>query len=371
MLDRRWLGAYAAVFAAAGVAFIAAPGSVLALVSAVTGAAPPGGGEASLWLGLTGSLMAVLTLLAWELSRAPGQPAVWRALLLSKGVSAALFVVFASKGGAGFLAAALVDGAILLHLAFLREAHEPLEAWAPAGGGIGHEAFFLVLRDAASGAAFWLRHEAGAAGGRCQWAVTDRGGVRQGEWPEPPFAGFGRRGSRAAGPGGSWDLTWDDGSVPPYALVPRWLWRLGLAGTMYVTSAPAARVSGSVSLDGRRWELSGAPGCVGHVWGRRRAARWRWAHAYWPERGVAVEALTAQGRLGRWRTPPLTATVLWRGGRPALKRSWDEGTWTLRLEPPLTCELAAGGLVVRHCTAGWVELGGLSGPAAVEEAEEP
>lgn len=80
MRHRRWLGVYAGVFAAAGAVFVALPGVVTALLSV------PGAGR-SLWLGLTGSLMAVLTLLAWELSRDPAQAPVWRALLLSKAVS--------------------------------------------------------------------------------------------------------------------------------------------------------------------------------------------------------------------------------------------------------------------------------------------
>lgn len=387
MLDRRWLGAYAAVFAAAGAAFVALPGVVTGVLSV------PGAG-ASLWLGLAGSLMAVLTLLAWELSRDPAQAAVWRALLLSKGVSSALFIGFAAKGGAGYLAAALVDGAILLHLAFLREAHEPLDAWTPrlpSWTAVRHEAFFLVIRDAVSGAAFWLRHEADRSCGRCQWAVTDKEGVHQGSWEEKPFAGFARGGSKASGPGGVWVLSWDEGPVAPYALVPRWLWRLGLAGTMYVTSAPAARFSGVVELGGRRWKLERAPGCVGHLWGRRHGARWRWAHAFWPERGVMAETLAAQGRWGPWLTPVVRTAALWRDGGLTTASALggasaaDGGAWTFRAgglggicrgEPWLTCELThedrGRRVVVRHCTAGSLRVDGVpeEGPAAVEEAEE-
>lgn len=395
MFHRRWLSLYSAVFAAAGAAFVAAPGTVTELLGVLTRSAPPGGGDASLWLGLTGSLMAVLALLSWELSREPGQAAPWRALLLSKGVSSALFVAFAARGGgAGYLAAALVDGAILIHLALLREAHEPLAAWEPrlpASPALRHEAFFLVFRDAASGASFWLRHEADPAGGRVQWAVTDRHDVRQGAWETAPFAGFSRQGSRASGPGGAWDLRWSDGPVAPYALVPRWLWRLGLAGTMYVTSAPAARFTGAVELGGRRWALDGAPGCVGHLWGRRHGARWQWAHAFWPERGVMAEALTAQGRLGGWLTPFVRTAALWKDGRLTVASSvggpqaFDGGTWTFRAgalagvcrtEPRLTCELPHSDrgrrVVVRHCTAGALRVDGVpeEGPAAVEQAEE-
>lgn len=407
MLHRRWLGLYAAVFAAAGAAFLLAPGPVTGLLAALTGAPAPGRGGLSLWLGLTGSLMAVLTLLAWELSRDPGQAPVWRALLLSKGVSSLLFVDFAVQGGgAGYLAAALVDSAILLHLAFLREALEPLDAWAPrlpSFAALRHEAWFLVFRDPASGDAFWLRYESerGAAGvsGRCQWALTQHGaGVHQGAWetgasrPEGALfnadgARLARREARASGPGASWDLTWDEGPVPPVALVPRWLWRLGAAATMYASAAPAARFSGTVTLGERTWTLSGAPGCVGHLWGRRHGARWLWAHAFWPERGVMVETLAAQGRLGRRLTPVVRTAALWRDGSLSVASALggpaaqDGGAWTFRAgrisgtcrsEPWLTCSLAHEGVLVRHCTAGSLKVEGVpeEGPAAVESARE-
>ncbi|MBI2363294.1 MAG: hypothetical protein HYV15_07945 [Elusimicrobia bacterium] len=407
MLDRRWLGLYAAVFAAAGAAFLLAPGPVTGLLAALTGAPAPGRGGLSLWLGLTGSLMAVLTLLAWELSRDPGQGALWRALLLSKAVSSLLFVDFAVQGGgAGYLAAALVDSAILVHLAFLREAHEPLDAWSPrlpSWAALRHEAWFLIFRDPASGDAFWLRYEsgrgAGGVSGRCQWALTRHGvGVQQGaretgaSKPEGTLfraegARLARREAEFSGPGASWKLSWDEGPVPSIPLVPRWLWRLGAAGTMYVSAAPAALFSGTVTLGERTWTLAGAPGCVGHLWGRRHGARWLWAHAYWPERGVMVETLAAQGRLGRWLTPVVKTAALWRDGRLSRAAAFggvpsqDGGAWTFRAggvsgtcrsEPRLTCELAHEGVLVRHCTAGSMKVEGVAeaGPAAVESAEE-
>lgn len=354
--------------------------------------------------------MAVLTLLAWELAQDPGQAAIWRALLLSKGASSTLFVVFAfGGGGAGFLAAALIDAVILLHLALLREAHEPLDAWSPrlpSCDALRHEAWFLIFRDPASGDAFWLRYESerdqSTVSGRCQWALTQPAGVRQGAWETGApkagtvlFAGDGARLARgeaeASAPGISWKLSFDDGPVPPYALVPRWLWRLGAAGTMYAAAAPAASFSGVVTVAGRRWELDTAPGCVGHLWGRRHGARWQWAHAFWPERGVMVELLAAQGRLGRWRTPVVRTAALWQGGRLRLTTAVgatlpeQAAAWTFRAggvagtcrsEPGLTCELAHGErgrrVLVRHCTAGFLKVDGVpeEGPAAVEWAEE-
>ena len=54
---------------------------------------------------------------------------------------------------------------------------------------------------------------------------------------------------------------------------------------------PAVAVSGRI---GER-RLDRAPGHLGHVWGRRHADRWRWAHASLPD-GRWIDLLTAKAR---------------------------------------------------------------------------
>lgn len=81
--------------------------------------------------------------------------------------------------------------------------------------------------------------------------------------------------------------------VPPRALRP-------VASTEYEL-APAVAVSGE--LGGRR--LDRVPGHLGHVWGRRHADRWLWAHGSLPD-GRWADLLTAKVRglpeLSFWAT---------------------------------------------------------------------
>ena len=81
--------------------------------------------------------------------------------------------------------------------------------------------------------------------------------------------------------------------VPPRPLRP-------FASTQYEL-VPAVAVSGE--LGGRR--LDRAPGHLGHVWGRRHADRWLWAHASLPD-GRWADLLSAKvpglPRLSFWAT---------------------------------------------------------------------
>lgn len=383
-MSSRWLSFYAFLFAAVGLCFLVLPNATLACLAWSVRARIPLAGQPSLWLGLAGSLMAVLTLAAWELARDPAQGAVWRLLIASKAVSAFLFLDFAHLGGGRpYLAAACVDGAIFLHLWLLKWKLEPLETWTPRGAR--HEAWFLTFRDPASGAAFWLRRSREGRVPCCWWAVTD---LRTGTWQRGRWDGAGRfaHGLFAArGPEARWELSWDDGPVPPYALVPRWLWGLGMA---YVTAAPAASFSGWLEAGGKRWEVKDAPGCVGHLWGGRRGARWRWAHAWLPEVKTMVEVLVARGPFG----PTLRSAALWRGGRlstglrlggPGPQGDVTPPGWSFSVplggaalegvchaEPGLVMEVAYGAgkerVDCRHSTAGSLAASWRQGPGAPE-----
>jgi hypothetical protein len=84
----------------------------------------------------------------------------------------------------------------------------------------------------------------------------------------------------------------------PYRAPPRLL--RPFASTQ-LELVPAVAVSGE--LGGRR--LDRAPGHLGHVWGRRHADRWTWAHASLPD-GRWADVLTAKARglpqLSFWAT---------------------------------------------------------------------
>ena len=318
-MTRRLLAFYGWLFALAGAAFVLAEPLVLAALSwgarLIPGARPLPAQGPSLWLGLTGSLMAVLSFLAFSLSRDPDQPSVWQALLLSKGVSAGLFCVFAARSGnPAFLAAAAVDAAILVHLRLLRPA--------------GYEVWFLKLNDPRTGSALWLRETQslrGAARVSSRWYVWfDAVGRRvlKGRWDEPsggaavsPLAA-GRMTAR--GPGVEWDVRWAKGEAPAFEFVPRPLAALGLASSRYEAPVPAGRFSGRLALEGQEFVFEGAPGSIGHLWGRAMAAEWRWAHAAFAREGApyaVVEVLSARVEAAGVPLPWLTAANLWLDGR--------------------------------------------------------
>jgi hypothetical protein len=86
-------------------------------------------------------------------------------------------------------------------------------------------------------------------------------------------------GSATAGPRhAEWDLTVADAAAPLRHLPLALLYRAPLPRTKLESPAPAARISGTVAADGRRLELDGWPGMIGHNWGAQHAERWLWLH---------------------------------------------------------------------------------------------
>jgi hypothetical protein len=85
---------------------------------------------------------------------------------------------------------------------------------------------------------------------------------------------------RVTVPGGA-DVAWDlrFGGEPLLAHLPRpWMYRAPLPRTKPVSVHPVARFGGTVTVDGRRIDLDGWPGMVGHNWGTQHAERWIWLH---------------------------------------------------------------------------------------------
>jgi hypothetical protein len=84
--------------------------------------------------------------------------------------------------------------------------------------------------------------------------------------------------SGTAGAGGltaSWDLT-VAGAEPPLRHLP--IYNAPLPRTKLESPAPSARFSGAVEAGGRKLELDGWPGMIGHNWGSQHAERWLWLH---------------------------------------------------------------------------------------------
>ena len=155
----------------------------------------------------------------------------------------------------------------------------------------GHYESFYV-KAARDGRAVWLRHTAfkrpGEAPVGSLWAVLfDASWERPVAWKrsyddiEP--ADYVRVGPAHLAPGLAEGPSWRlelEGDAPAFPYLPReWMYRAKLPKTKAVSLYPSLRVSGFMELDGRRLELDGWPGMIGHNWGAEHAEKWVWLQA--------------------------------------------------------------------------------------------
>lgn len=347
------LRAYGWVFLVTGAVFMAAPAVLSDLLSL------PNGGR-GLWLGLAGSLMAVLSLLSFQIAADPLPASRWNLLLLSKAVSSLLFAAFALVDRRpAFLIGTVVDSAIFLHLAFIR-AGLNFPYRSRAGAGPFQEAWFVMVFDRASRKGFWARYAlargAGESRARCRAVLFDQAAGRVGselcdlphselESGETTVYRLGdwtlSRG-RAAGP--SCRLSWPDAEVGALGFAPPSLAGAGLLNAGYEAVEGLVRVTGEARVDGLSARFEGAPGGVGHLWSPRGARGWRWARAVFerPEGTTVFEILTSDAPLfGRWSVPLTGARLVHEGrslgavGALASLRARSElrdGVWSFRVD---------------------------------------
>jgi hypothetical protein len=163
-----------------------------------------------------------------------------------------------------------------------------------------YESWYLRAVDPHAPRGVWIRHTAlqrpgGAPAGSLWCTVWDAAAgppVAVKATPALAEAGDPRRiGDARFGPGvvrgsaaaGAHHAAWDlaiAGAAPPLRHLPHGLlYTAPLPRTKLESPAPAARFSGTVEADGRRLELDGWPGMIGHNWGAQHAERWLWLHA--------------------------------------------------------------------------------------------
>ena len=232
----------------------------------------------------------------------------------------------------------------------------------PALRGEGYEVWFLTFNDPAGGDGYWIRFTrsnstAGISTGevwfarfgaadpastfgihrtfeRFDVAVAEEAfAVSMGD----SFIRSGKTRGRLEGGGHdvSWDLEFPTGD-PTFLLLPAPFYRSGLALTRPYSPNVDTAVSGRLVADGESIEFTAASAQQGHLYGRRHAERWAWAHsAEFVHEDAVVHALTAQVRRGPFLTPFVTTVgVLWQGRWIKLwsfhrKREFGLGTWKL------------------------------------------
>jgi hypothetical protein len=191
----------------------------------------------------------------------------------------------------------------------------------------GHyESFYLKAAHPSEPRAVWIRHTVWKAPGAdavgSLWCTLfDAGwerpvafkqtlaphelGVDHGEYLHIGAARFAD--GSVSGP--HWSLEFS-GDAEPFAYLPRpWMYRARLPRTKAESLYPSVRFTGQVELDGRRMELDGWPGMIGHNWGAEHAERWIWLH------GAGLDAIMGRVRVGRWTVPWIANGFLELDGR--------------------------------------------------------
>lgn len=148
-------------------------------------------------------------------------------------------------------------------------------------------------------------------------ALTTKGGPFQLQIGDAVLRHDGMKGSLASPDHkAEWDLRWQPAERLhlhlPTAVYPR-----SFADTKVQSPNLNVAAHGSITVDGRRYECVGAPLGQTHLWGRKHAYSWAWAHcnAFEGDRGVAFEALTVRLRRGPVVTPSLTIFSLYLDGQ--------------------------------------------------------
>jgi hypothetical protein len=231
-----------------------------------------------------------------------------------------------------------------------------------------YESHYVRAVDPQVSRAVWIRHTVlqrpGAAPARSLWCTLwdAAAGPPVAVKSTPGIAGahFGThavRGRATAGPhDAKWELTMADAAPPLRHLPHELLYGAPLPRTKLESPAPAARVSGTVEADGRRLELDGWPGMVGHNWGAQHAERWLWLHGIAFERApdAWLDVAVGRVRIGPLTTPWIANGALQLDGRRRpLRGRADVDAW------PGAAAVRIGGVRIRAAapleqTIAWV-----------------
>jgi hypothetical protein len=154
-----------------------------------------------------------------------------------------------------------------------------------------------------------------------------------------------------------WDLRW---TAAPKTLhqFPTFLYRGGgLAQTTVLSPNVDVVINGTITVDGKRFDLRDARGGQTHLWGKKHAYEWAWGHcnAFDDAPRAAFEVLSVRLMRRGFKLPPMTIATLWLDGEEiALNRieqallapSYEHGTgrfrfvarsFTERLEGEFSC----------------------------------
>jgi hypothetical protein len=181
---------------------------------------------------------------------------------------------------------------------------------------VGYESNYLRAVDPARTRGVWIRHTTHQRPGHqptgaiwCTVWDAEAGppyAVKQ-SLPEPAAAP-GRRWSgraEALGRTAAWELE-PAGEQPILRHLPRgWMYRAPLPRTKLESPLPDAVLSGWIAAGGRRTEVAGWRGMIGHNWGSEHAERWVWLHGvdFDEAPGAWLDVALGRVRIGGTTTP--------------------------------------------------------------------
>jgi hypothetical protein len=118
-----------------------------------------------------------------------------------------------------------------------------------------------------------------------------------------------------AGHTAEWDLRWQP-APRVHTHLPAASYRGSWADTQVLSPNLNVAAHGTLTVDGKRYTLDGAPLGQTHLWGRKHAYAWAWSHcnAFEGDRGAALETLTVRLKRGPIVLPKLTLLSLYLEG---------------------------------------------------------
>jgi hypothetical protein len=160
-----------------------------------------------------------------------------------------------------------------------------------------YEVWYVTWNDPRTGAGYWLRHVTEPGRGELWFARMDPSrpartfGIHKRfprvESTREPFGidiggahlGHDRARGQLAGGGHDvrWDLRWDP-AHRGYGVFPDLAYKLGIGETTFVTPNPRVALTGTLVIDGETLVQDGALAGQSHVWGKKHAYAWTWAH---------------------------------------------------------------------------------------------
>ena len=187
-----------------------------------------------------------------------------------------------------------------------------------------YESHYLRAVDPARPRGAWIRHTThqrpGAAPTGALWCTVwdlEAGApyaVKE-SLPGPPPAGW-RGQADALERTAAWELT-PAGVAAPLRHLPAWMYRPPLPRTKLESPLPDAVFTGWIETNGRRTEVTGWRGMVGHNWGSEHAERWVWLHAVGFDQapGAWLDVAVARARIGRALSPWIASGAMSLDGR--------------------------------------------------------